>query len=380
MSSVSSSTKRNEVADQYASQQAEKEKLRAEHEAEIERLHKTYSSEKEHLKDRYETSLQNEKAQTYENLRNTKKQFSSAEKDLKNSGEERIQQKKTELHQEETRIEKEGTFKVNEALKKQAAMEEYQRNQANLADTTARHNLSHNARTIINENNQKIEKLQESKLQELEKRKGEHGVAVGQIREHYDQRQNRLLQQHEKETMNIKKGVDAQINKAALDNAKRLHANLDKQDDPFYRMSYVDSDFTDQGDFYQLSVRLPEYERKGFRVQISGQELQFSGMRNSNVKAEVEPGHDVSTNSFQSFSERYKFDIPVDANAMQVTHDGDWMHYTIPKYGPNHRMREDNMKSKIDRLDLEMSREVEFKDTLPLPKSVRKDTGSGTYS
>lgn len=380
MASVSSSTHRNEIADQYASQQAEKEKLRAEHEAEMERLHKTYSAEKESLKDRYETSLHEEKIQTYDNLRNTKKQFSATEKNLKDSGNQRLQQKKDEYQQEELRIDKEGTAKVSEALRKQAAMEEYQRSQSNLAESTARHNMSHNARTIINENNDKIEKLRENKMEELERRKAEHGVAVGQIRDHYDQRQNRLLSQHEKETLNIKKGVDSQINQASLDNAKRLHAHMEKQDDPFYRMSYIDSGFSDEGDYYLLSVRLPEYERKNFRVQISGQELQFSGMRNNNVKAEVEPGHEVSTSSFQNFSERYQFDMPVDANAMQVSHDGDWMHYTIPKYGPNHRMREENVQSKISKLDLAMSREVEFKDTLPLPKAVRKDTGSGTYS
>lgn len=380
MASVNSTSSRSEINDQYASQQAEKEKLRAEHEAEMERLHKTYSSEQEHLKDRYESAIQEEKIQTYENLRNTKRQFSSEEKALKDSGEKRIQQKQDEYQQEELRIDKEGTAKVQEALRKQAALEEYQRSQASIADTTARHQMSHSARAIIDENTQKIEKLRENKMEELEKRKAEHGVAVEQIRDHYDQRQNRLLAQHEKETMNIKNGVDAQINKANLDNAQRLNAHVEKLDDPFYQMSYIDSGFSDEGDYYLLSVRLPEHERKGFRVQISGQELQFSGMRSNKASAEVEPGHDVSTHSYQSFSERYKFDTPVDANAMQVAHDGEWMHYTIPKYGPNHRMREENIHKKINRLDLEMSRDVEFKDTLPLPKSVKKDYGSGTYS
>jgi HSP20 family molecular chaperone IbpA len=380
MSSISSTSgNRNEITDQYASQQAEKEKLRAEHEAEMERLKKTYSSEKQNLEDRFETSMQSEKLQTYDNLRNTKKQFTKAEKNLKDAGEERIQQKADEYRKTEAMITKEGTAKVDAALKKQAAIEEYQRTQANAADTLSRHDLSHNAQLITKDAEQKIDKLRQEKIDTLDRRRAEHGVAVNQIKEHYDQRQNRMLAQHDKETKHIQEGIDKQINDSQLSNSHRLDVHMEKQNDPFYHMSHVDSDFVDEGDFYQLKVRLPEYERKGFRVQISGQELQFSGLRNSNQKAEVFPGHEVSTNTYQSFSERYKFDTPVDANAMQMVSDGEWMYYTIPKYGPNHRMQEDNVRTKLNKKDMEMAHDLDFKDTLPAPKMV-KDIGSGTIS
>ena len=377
MSSISGTGNKSEVADQYATQQAEKEKLRTEHEAEIERLKKSYSTEKQDLQDRFESTYQSEKQLTYDNLRNAKKQFTSAEKNLKSMGDEHLEQKKNEYHQEESRITKEGTQRVDEALRKQSAIEEYQRNQATAAESIARHNNSHNAQLIIQDSDQKIENLRQNKMDVLEKRKAEHGIAVEQIKEHYNQRQNNLLAQHEKETQHIKDGVDGQINKTVVENAKRLEVNAHKQEDPFYRMSHIDSDFSDLGEVYQLKVRLPEYERKGFRVQISGQELQFSGMRSSNQKAEIFPGHEATTDSYQSFSERYKFDTPVDANAMHVSQEGDWMLYTIPKYGANHRMREQNIQAKMNKQDLEMSRDMDFKDTLPLPKML-KDQGSGT--
>ena len=52
MSSISSTSgNRSEIADQYASQQAEKEKLTAEHEVEMNRLKQSYNAEKEDLKD-----------------------------------------------------------------------------------------------------------------------------------------------------------------------------------------------------------------------------------------------------------------------------------------------------------------------------------------
>lgn len=380
MSSIhSTSGSKNEIADQYATQQSEKEKLRSEHETEMERLKNSYSTEKEYLKDRYEASLQSERNQTYDNLRNTKKQYTNAEKNLKSAADEHLKTKTFEYQQEENRINHEGTARVDEALKKQAALEEYQRNQATQAVNISRFANSHTAEGIIKDSENKVENLRQDKMDFLEKRKADHGVAVEQIKDHYNQRQNRLLSQHEKETQNIQQGVDHQINESRLANSKRLDAHTQKQNDPFYHMTHIDSDFTDEGEFYQLKVKLPEYERKGFRVQISGQELQLSGMRSSDQKAEIEPGHEMNTSSYQSFSERFKFGAPVDAKAMQVTEDGEWLSYKIPKYGPNHRMREENTYSKINKLDLEMSNELDFKNTIPLPKSV-KDQGSGTLS
>lgn len=379
MSSISSTSNKNELAEQYAAQQAEKEKLRDDHEVEMERLKQSYNSEKQDLQDRFETTLQHDKLRTYENLRNSKRQFSSAERQLDQAGNERIHQKEDELKSEEIRITKEGEAKVNEAVKKYAAIEEYQRNQASAADNMTRNNLSQNARLIIKDTENKVENLRQNKMDELDRRKSEHGVAVEQIRQHYNQRQNRLLYGHENETKRIQDGVDEQINESYFANANRLEAHLEKQEDPFYRLSVIESDFSDRGDHYQLKVRMPEHERKGFRVQISGQELQFSGTRSSKARGVVEEGHDVTTDNYQTFSERYKFDTPVDAKAMQMTQKGEWLFYTIPKYGPNHRMKEENVMAKIRHNDLAMAREVEFKETLPLPKIV-KDNGSGTMT
>lgn len=331
------------------------------------------------MKDRFETSIQAEKQQTYENLRNTKKQFNNEEKSLNAQGHEHLEQKKKDYQQEETRITSEGTHKVNEALKKQAAIEEYQRNQATAADALTRTQHVRTAHDIIADSEKKIEDLREDKMSMLDRRKAEHGVAIEQIKDHYNQRQNRLLTDHESETQRIQSGVDQQINEARITNAQRLDNFKVKQDDPFYHINRVKSYFTDEGDHYRLEVKIPEYERKGFHVQVNGHELQFSGIRSNTDKAQVAPGHEVSTSSYQNFSERYQFDAPVDGKAMQMTQEGDWMIYTIPKYGENHRMGEENEDKRVTKAQLQMAHETNYGDTLPLPSFV-KDHGSGTLS
>ena len=376
MSSISSTGNNNDLTDQYATQQAEKEKLRDEHEVEMDRLKQSYNSEKADLQDRFETSIQHDKQQTYDNLRNTKRQNTNEEKALTSAGNEHLSQKRKDFQQEEIRINAEGTTKVNAALKKQAAIEEYQRNQSTAADALTRGQHVRTARDIIQDSENKIQGLREEKMAVLEKRKAEHGVAVEQIREHYNQRQNRLLALHDTETQHIQDGVDQQINHARLANAQRLDQFSEKQDDPFYHLNRVKSYFTDQGDHYRLEVKLPEYERKGFHVQVTGHEVQFSGVRSNTDKAEVDPGHEVSTSSYQNFSERYQFTSPVDSKAMQVTQDGEWMIYTIPKYGENHRMGEEIEDRRISKAQLEMTKDTNFGETLPLPTIV-KDHGSG---
>lgn len=379
MSSIQSASGKSEIADQYATQKAEKEKLRAEHEADLERLKKSYASEMDHTRDRFEKSLQNEKNQTYENLRDNKRKMTTEEKNLKRAGDERLSQKENAYRDEARRIDTEGTARLGDALKKQASLEEYQRSKANEAEMMSRQHHSQNARQIIGEYENKLEGLRQDKMDHLESKRAEHGTALEQINEHYDTRKKNSLIQQENEASNIQKTVDQQINESLLKNADRLEKHQLKNEDPFYRMSRVNSEFNDEGDYYQLKIKLPEHERKGLRVQISGQELQLSGTRSNNENAIVEPGHEVSTKSYQSFSERYQFDAPVDAKSMVLNEEDGWLVYSIPKYGPNHRMRSDRVSAGMTRKDLEMSRDADFKNSLPTP-TLKKDPNSGTMT
>jgi HSP20 family molecular chaperone IbpA len=94
----------------------------------------------------------------------------------------------------------------------------------------------------------------------------------------------------------------------------------------------------DIGDAYVLRVKVPEYERKQFKVHVAGQEIQLQGVRTSDEKVDLEPGRSVATRSYQNISERYALDAPVDGKSMVYKEEGDWVEYTIPKFGQNHRV------------------------------------------
>ena len=366
-----------DIAEQYAVQQAEREKIRDQHEEEMDRLKKAYAEDQDHTRDRYEASLQDEQAKTYENLRTAKHNFSKIEKDFVRKGNDRIQNLSDEYHNQERMLTKDGEERVNEAVKKRAMIEEYQRNQAIQAQDLTRRDFSQNARQIVETHEHNLESLRQDKNRELEQRRTDHQTAVNQIRDHYEDRTHRVLGQHENESNLIEKKSEQQLNAKIQKTANHLSEIEQKTDDPFYRINKMESAFTDEGDFYLLKVKVPEFEKRGIKVQISGQNIQVTGSRNNNANTVIEPGHEVSTNSYQSYSERFRFDVPVDSKAMEKYEEDGWVHYTIPKYGPNHRMKNEYAPAKVALSDLSNNREHEFIKGLPTP-TIRGERGSKT--
>jgi HSP20 family molecular chaperone IbpA len=379
MSSIfSTGSSKNDLSEQYASQQAEREKIRDQHEKEMDRLEQNYANEVEHTRDRYEASLQEEYDRSYENLRNAKRKLSSQERDLEKSGKDRLRSLSESFKNEESHITKEGEHRLHESQKKQALIEEYQRHQALKNQSLSRNDYLKNASMLIEDNERKIENLQNKKSEELEKRKTEHAEALSQIHEHFDQRRNQIIEQNEDRLINTQLKLAEQKNKILQKTAFNVSDTETKIDDPFYRLSRLDSEFTDEGDYYQLRIRVPEHEMKNLKVQVSGQNVQITGSRDHDATAVIDSGHEMSTRSYQTYSERYSMDVPVDPKGMLKTVEDGWIQYSIPKYGPNHPVQSDQP---LNRMALSaLSEKTEnFKETLPTP-TVRNDRGSRTTS
>lgn len=377
MSSIySAGSSSNELAEQYSTQQAEKEKIRDQHEKEMDRLEKSYSDDMNHTRDRYEASLQNEYDRTYENLRNAKRKFTAEERNLERSGKERIHKLSENFRNEENTINRDGEQRIKEVQKKQALIEEYERNQALRAQSLSRNSYLQKANKLIEETDQKVEKLQSDKYSELEKRRMEHATALEQIHDHFEERRNQIIDKNQESLNSTQQKLDAELNRTLQKTAFNVSETESKIDDPFYHLNRLDSEFTDEGDFYQLRFKVPEHEMKNMKVQISGQNVQITGTRDNNATAVIDEGHDLSTRSYQTYSERFKLDVPVDAKSVVKTEEDGWIQYTIPKYGPHHPVREDLKPSRMALAAL-TEKNQNFKNSLPTP-TVRKDRGSKT--
>jgi hypothetical protein len=380
MSTISSQgTNRAELAEQYTTAKAEKEELASEHEADMNHLKKSFNTEKADLQDRFESSIQADKLTLYDNLRRTKQQGAREERDFESATKHAINQSATQLKREEISTEQEGRAHVTAAIQKYAAAEEYERNKGLAAETIVRTDHKKNAEHIIQDSQKRLNDLAEEKTQYLENAKEGHSVALGEIRDHYEDARAGTVKQYNSESALLQQRANEALNSRRLAAITTVEKFDQKKEDPFYQIKRFDSDLLDMGTSYMLRVKVPQYERGQFKVSVAGQEIQLHGVRTSDEKVKLEEGREVASRSYQNISERYSLDSPVDGKSMTFREAGDWVEYTIPKFGANHKLSDQFRHPQNMQEDETIGRELTFKDTLPTATPRRKDP-SGTMT
>jgi HSP20 family molecular chaperone IbpA len=376
MSKISSNYNgREELEAQYRAQQERKEEIRDQNESEIENLKRNYNAQKADLEDRFERSVQGERLQHYENLRNQKSQIQRETMQLETAGRQHIQQKSEALGKTEHQIEVEGSSKINELKQKYVAAEAYEQQQMQSAQEQIRGDHRKNAETILKDSERNIAALHDEKKQQLEKHQETHASALNQMSEHYSGLRDGVQKSYETGLQSLQQRTRDELGQKQLGYSKLIEAYQKRADDPFYKINRYDSDMLDVGDKYVLRVKVPDYERGQFRVQVAGQEIQLMGIRSNQEKTEIEPGRWIATNSHQTISERYPLDAPVDSRAMTMREEGDWLEYHLPKFGKNHRYSDVTAPKGMDREQAALIKEIEFPASLPRPTISRKDSG-----
>ena len=356
---------RTELADQYRSQQTEKDELNKQSEAEIDNLKHAYAERKEELKDRYETAYQSEKANTYEHLRNAKSQLNREERMMDSLQGQEMDQKKHNFAIESIQTERDGRKELTQLQERYHSAEEFERNKLLSAEHEIHDTHKQTAENILAASQKKLNALQAEKADFLEKQQTVHGQALNQIDEHYQNIRTDQTKIYQNDIENVAHKVANDLDARKLAGATYVQKYVSKQSDPFYQIQRFESDLLDIGDSYVLRVKVPEYERKQFRIQLSGQELQLSGARTSDESLNLEPGRTIATKSYQNITERYKLDSPVDVRSLTQKNDGDWIEYTIPKFNATHRISDAWKKNAYT--DDQTTKELTFIKTLPTP-------------
>src|SRR5690606_8538039 len=104
-----------------------------------------------------------------------------------------------------------------------------------------------------------------------------------------------------------------------------------QKNDPFYRMVNLDAEVRENDQQFVLTARIPPHERDRININIRGNEVVISGKRRSDEILEVGPGHKQRTSSFQTFSETFPLNWPVNSKFMTREWDGDTLIVRIPK-------------------------------------------------
>ncbi len=382
MSSISSSQgpSRAELSEQYNTQKAEKQELEAAHNAEMDHLKNSYAIQKADSADRFETSIQAEKGAHYEHLRNLKSQLNREQKSLEHQREEVIGGKTSQLKLDEIKTERDGRSRINEVMRKYAEAEAYERKRMLEAETEIRTDHRKNAELIIGDSQKRLSALSEEKAAYLDSQKLSHSTALNEMQTHFQGMRGHTEKQYNQELNTLQARAKTDLTERKLASATVLKNFETPLQDPFYGIKRFESDLLDIGEAYVLRVKVPDYERKQFKVQVAGQEIQLTGVRTNDQKAELEPGRTVATRSYQNVTERYALDTPVDGRSMVYKEDGEWLEYTLPKFGQHHRISDQYRKPLGYAEDKSLAKDLEFKNTLPRPASVKDDGNSGTMA
>ncbi len=359
----------SDLAEQYRLNQAEKEELQASHEREIENLKKSYATEKAALTDRFESSLQGDTLKHYDNLRTTKQQMKRAEDDLEKKRNELLSSTQDDNNKTLLTTVDQGKKAVENEKKRYAAALAYEQQQAQEAELLTRSSHKRNAELIIQDSDKKIADLYSQKQDEVERSQARNKEAIEQIKSHFDEQISANDGYFKNNLQELQAKTQAELDQRRLNNSQLLSQYSTRQADPFYQMVRADSELTDQGDSYVLRVRVPSYERENVRAAISGQEIQLSGTRTNTEQAEIAPGNWISTSSSQNFTERYTLPAPVDGKTLTMKEDGDWLEYTVLKYGPSHHVNTLALEKERDR-QADAIHTVDFPSTLIQPTAL----------
>jgi HSP20 family molecular chaperone IbpA len=375
----SGSSASQELAEQYRLQREQKESLQASHEAEVDHLKRSYQTEKEAMRDRYESSSQAERLAHYEHLRKQKSQIHREEANLETRGKESIHQRRQELEAEAFRTDQEGRNRIDETRKRYAALEQYERQKERSAQNELHQNHIKNTEWIVQNTEKAAHDLREQKEAYLQVQRENHRASLENIRDHYQQIRDEKNQKYLDELREVEHRTTASLNDRKLAAADKLRVQDQRSQDPFYRLKRFESAMEDRGQDLVLRIKVPEYERKGLRVQVSGNDLELIGTRVSDERAMVAPGRVIATRSHQIMSERFNLPAPVDPKSVSMREDGDWIEYHLTKFGPHHPVGTPQAYEQ-DQDQSQIARELRFVENLPRPAVLTGASGKGTLA
>jgi HSP20 family molecular chaperone IbpA len=137
----------------------------------------------------------------------------------------------------------------------------------------------------------------------------------------------------QRESLNIQKEMFIkELNEMKRDQLGEVAQYADKKDDPFYKVENRGSRMLETPRMYVLQAYVPETDQKSVKVRVQGDRATVAGARS--FKEKIDDGEKkLSTNSYQTFQEEFKFEHPVAQNAIWQERDGDFLQIIIPKIG-----------------------------------------------
>jgi len=177
----------------------------------------------------------------------------------------------------------------------------------------------------------KFTALNAARTQEYEKLRENSTAGTEKTRADFETKYQNKLSEQNTNLSDLEGRATHQLNEIRADTAEKLSAYSSRQKDPFYKMKEVDAKIYDAGENFMLVATVPEHEQQHISVTVRGNQLALTGYRRNEEKMDIAPGRAKSTSSYQSFSENFPLNAPVDAKLLSKSFEGDQLIVTVPK-------------------------------------------------
>lgn len=122
-----------------------------------------------------------------------------------------------------------------------------------------------------------------------------------------------------------------QVEHAKMETTDAIVAFKSKSDDPFYRLKTLGVSVVERDDGLMLLMEQPAHEQDNVRLSFNPHGLTVTGSRRFEARNQITPGHSVSTNSYQSYSETIPLPYKVEANQMVRSYENGVLRIFLPK-------------------------------------------------
>jgi HSP20 family molecular chaperone IbpA len=135
----------------------------------------------------------------------------------------------------------------------------------------------------------------------------------------------------QKESVNIQKEMlTKQLAQNQAEILGKVNHYQEIKADPFYRIEDRGTKLQETNDSYILTTYVPSHEKDNVKIKVHHDHAAVEGVRSFADKREEED-RKLSTHSYQTFREEFKFENPVVPEAIEKTRSGDYVRVEIPK-------------------------------------------------
>lgn len=297
----------------------------------LNRMRQDTDAQEEQERTQEQDALESVKAQGYENLRKTQQAQAAELSRVRRDGEAELAHLKEFYRNSTYQAASRGAEELRNTERRQAERkddEELLANQRLEQLHKERESRLQNARS---EGDRRIEQAIEAHREAYRKLDASSESQAERERRLFEDRFKRLKEEHQQALQRVRNESAGTLGALRGEMSRKLAAYRERQADPFYKLVDLDARFFDEPDRYVLRARVPEQERGHIKISAEGDRIVLAGFRRSEEKLDVSPGHSRATSSYQSFSESFPVDWPVDPQRITREYDGDWMIVTLPK-------------------------------------------------